>query len=303
MAKVTLQKVKGQNYFCSGRLSIGVYVHDNSVTLIDSGIDKDTAKYVHQALQESGYTVSAIINTHHHPDHCGGNSYFQKLYPALKIYASVFEKAFIEDERLGTICFCSGARPFHDLQNKYLQQEPSVVTHLITPYQDQVITIEGSDFRVVTLPGHTFGHIGVITPDNVLYCGDAIFGHETFEKHGMLLYADVAATYATFAKLRTLTLDACVFYHGGMIENIHATVDKHEARIRATQGIIYAMIQQERCSLDTLTQKVMQRYAIPETVPQFTLTKTSVYAFVSQLQLEKKVTLAVEQGMLWVVAI
>ncbi len=63
MATIELKHVVGNSYFCSGRLSIGVYVHNKVAVLIDSGIDKDSAKDVDKALNAKGYTVGAIINT------------------------------------------------------------------------------------------------------------------------------------------------------------------------------------------------------------------------------------------------
>lgn len=109
MPKLTLEKAKGSSQFISGRLSIGVYVApNNKAILIDSGIDKDTAKSVAQALQAHQLKVAAIINTHSHADHCGGNAYFQKLDPSIKIYATKYEKAFIEMPHMEPSCFSGG---------------------------------------------------------------------------------------------------------------------------------------------------------------------------------------------------
>jgi len=63
MPIITLQHVKGNSYFCSGALSIGVYIHENVATLIDSGGDESCAKDVSKALQAAGYTIGAVITS------------------------------------------------------------------------------------------------------------------------------------------------------------------------------------------------------------------------------------------------
>lgn len=95
MGKLAIQFVRGASAFLTGRLSIGLFIKNNDVVLIDSGIDKQTAKQVDDALHVMQLTPRAIINTHSHADHCGGNAYFQKKYK-LDIFATQWEKAFIE---------------------------------------------------------------------------------------------------------------------------------------------------------------------------------------------------------------
>lgn len=299
MAKVTLHHVRGNSFFCSGRLSIGVYVNNNVALLIDSGIDRETAKSVNQTLVEAGYTVGAIINTHHHPDHCTGNAFFQKMYPNLKIYTTEYEKIFIENPHIGPIAFCCGACPFSGIRSKFLEAEASIITNTIEHYHDQTISIFGQEFKIITLPGHTPGSIGIITPDNVLYCGDAFFGEETLNKHGLLFYTKIDDSLASLKKLETLQIDACVFYHGGIAQEIASVARHHEERILKTkQAMLSLLPPASSFSMDQLVQAVMLHYKIPENITQFILTRTAVHAYVAQLELEKQIELVVQEGLL-----
>ncbi len=296
---LTLQQAQGNSYFFSSRCSIGAYIKDKKVILIDSSIEKSTAQNLDKVLQEQGLTVVAIINTHHHADHCGGNNYFQQKYKDLQIFASGWEKLFIENPSLGPICFCSGAAAFQEMRTKFLEPESSLVTHPITPYQDQTITILDETFRIIALPGHTPGMIGVITPDNVLYCGDAFFGDETFDKHGVLFYTNISDTLASLQKLKDLTVDACVFYHGGLSQDIQTIADKHVARILETADFIMQSIAKEQQSTpERITADVMQEYKVPNNIMQIALTKTCINAYLAYLEREKQVKLAVQNGML-----
>src|SRR5581483_3651491 len=105
MSKLNLIHAKGSSYYTDGIFSIGVYIKNNQAVLIDSGISKDSAKELDKTLLQMGVQVAAIINTHCHGDHCGGNAYFQQKYPKIQIFSTETERAFIEDPMMAPICF------------------------------------------------------------------------------------------------------------------------------------------------------------------------------------------------------
>ena len=293
-----LQYVAGNSFYTTGIFAVGVYRYNNNVILIDSGSDEQSASNVANALQSENCKVSAIINTHCHPDHCGGNYFFQKKYPDLKVYAAHDEKFFIEDPKWAPRCFCGNAAPFLGLQNKHLApQKASVVTDIV-PYQDGTLIIDNQEINIVTLSGHTPGSIGIITQDNVLYSGDALFGLATLQKHPVLFYTDIEETLKTFKKLASLSVSACVLYHGGMITNLVDIVQQHEQKILETKQAIFRIVQNKQISLDFLTQEIMQRYNIPGNLTSFTLTQTTLRAYLTALEREGLIQMAVQNGLL-----
>ncbi len=295
MSDIRLQLIKGGSYYTKGVFAIGVYRYGNNVILIDSGSDENTARKLDLAI---GFTVTAIINTHCHPDHCGGNAYFQKKYPNIQIYSTYDEKFFIEDPKWAARCFCGNATPFTGLKHKFITlQQSSVVTNII-PYKDEILTINNQDLRIVTLPGHTPGSIGIITPDNVLYSGDALFGVTTLAKHPVLFYTDIANTLATFKKLITLDVHACIIYHGGIIHNLIDLIQQHQERILEIKNLILKIVLQQQCSVDSLTQKVMQHYKIHDNIISFILTQTTIQAYLAQLESEGRICIIVQNGLL-----
>lgn len=300
MAKINLIQVKGNSFYCDSIFSIGVYIKEKMAVLIDSGISKDVAKEVNKSLMQANIQVVAIINTHCHGDHCGGNAFFQQKYPQLKIFSTETERPFIEDPLMAPICFCGGAAAFEELKKckPIAPQQSSKVTDIITPYEDQKIIIYGEVFEIITLPGHTRGMIAVKTPDNVLYCGDAIFGEETFRKYPILYYTFIGDTLNSFKKLRSLipSVDATIIYHGGVIPNLTTLIDDHEKRILETKNMILSMLHECPLSLEEITAKFMQTNKIPDDLVSYTLTKTPIQAYVAELEHEKLIEIRVTAG-------
>lgn len=300
---ITLTQAKKNSYYFSTRCTIGLYRKNYEVILFDSGIDTATATSLDKYFIENNLKLHAIFNTHHHADHCGGNNYFQKKYPELKIFATEWEQCFIEQPLLSPVCFCSGAEPFCELKNKFLLPEPSKVTNVITPYQDQTIRLLDEEFKIVTLPGHTNGMIGIITPDNILYCGDAFFNEQTFEKHKVPLYTNITSTIATLKKLHDAAISGCVFYHEGFLENIQSTAQKHIDRVLQTSDLILKFITTKQSTLESLTTALMQHHQISDNMMQFALTKTTIGAYLSYLETEKKIKLSITHGTLQITAL
>ena len=299
MSKLTLQHIHGNSYFFNSVLSIGVYINQNKATLIDSGSDETWAKNISTTLEAAGYEIDSIINTHCHPDHCGGNAYLQKKYPQICIYATHAEQQFIEDPTLAPRCFCGLACPIQGLQNKYIAPEkPSIITHPIKIYEDQTITINNAPFTIVTLPGHTPGMIGIITPDNILYCGDALFGESTVAKHPVLFYTDIKQTLLSLAKIKSLSIEGCVLAHGGFVKDLTELIEKHITKITEIKNVILKALAEQSLSVDELTQKIMQQYNIGNNIVAFTLMQTTVRAYISYLESEKLIQITIVNGLL-----
>lgn len=300
MAKVNLIQAKGHSFYCDGIFSIGVYISDKMAVLIDSGISKDVAKEIDKCLIQANVQVAAIINTHCHGDHSGGNAFFQQKYPQIKIFSTETEKPFIEDPLMAPICFCGGAAAFEELKKckPITPQQPSKVTDVIAPYEDQRLVICEQTFEIITLPGHTRGMIAIKTPDNVLYCGDAIFGNDTFRKYPILYYTFIADTLNSFKKLRSFipTVDVAIIYHGGMIMDLVSLIDDHEKRILETKNMVLSMLHERPLSLEEITAKTMQLHKIPDDLISYALTKVPMQAYVAELERENLVEIRVTAG-------
>ena len=124
---------------------------DNYVYLLhdaDSGttavVDPSEAEPVEAALDARGWTLTHILNTHHHLDHIGGNEQLRKRFSPVLI-GPASESARI---------------PNMD----------------ITVGDGDTVDIAGHKGVVYETPGHTRGHIAFwFAGSDALFCGDTLF--------------------------------------------------------------------------------------------------------------------------------
>ena len=126
-------------------------LRDNYVYLIrepETGtvavIDPAEADPVIAALDQRGWHPSLILNTHHHPDHVGGNQSLKDKYGARVIGPAA------DAHRIATL------------------DE--------TVSEGDLVRVGEAEGYVLETPGHTSGHISFVFPDQcALFCGDTLF--------------------------------------------------------------------------------------------------------------------------------
>jgi hydroxyacylglutathione hydrolase len=154
---------------------------DNYIWLIRSGrsaavVDPGDAGPVLDYLQAEGLVLTAILCTHHHADHTGGNGDLLAHFPAV-LYAP-------DDDRI------PGA-----------SRRPGQGDHVRL---DEF----GLEFSVLEIPGHTRSHIAYYGA-GMLFCGDTLFACGC----GRLFEGTPQQMHASLAKLAALP-DATAVYCG-----------------------------------------------------------------------------------------
>jgi hydroxyacylglutathione hydrolase len=120
---------------------------DNYIWVLHEGgqavvVDPGDAAPVRAFLHANRLTLAAILNTHHHADHIGGNADLLAEWP-VPVYAPARETVPTATVRLG-----GGDR-------------------VLLPGID-------AEFEVLDVPGHTAGHIAYVG-HGVVFCGDTLF--------------------------------------------------------------------------------------------------------------------------------
>ncbi|HUI18859.1 MAG TPA: hydroxyacylglutathione hydrolase [Alphaproteobacteria bacterium] len=139
-------------------------------------VDPSEAAPVEAALSARGWTLTHILNTHHHWDHTGGN-------PALKAATgAVVVGPKADRERIPVID--------------------------VAVDEGETFMLGQAEARILFIPGHTRGHIAFWFPESkAVFCGDTLFAigcGRTFE-------GTAAQMWHSLGKLKALPADTRVY--------------------------------------------------------------------------------------------
>ncbi|BBI32692.1 MBL fold metallo-hydrolase [Cohnella abietis] len=299
MPNDTLIQVSGSSYAWSGKYAVGIYFHKETKTayLLDSGPNQRTAEMIDHQITNKGYQVAAIIHSHGHFVNTGGSSYFRKHYPELRSYASPLSAPFINSPSL--LAPISANSHAQHSNTELLERSDSTAITDIIPYQDGVLEINGIPFTVHTLPGHFPGMIGVQTPDQVLYCADALFGSSTLSKQKLLFFMETSEAKQSLEKLKTLHARQYVIYHGGIYRSISELIEENINLVDNAYSEVLSLIEQQWQTIESLTQRMMSKYEFENIEQQYDLAYTITQSYVRQLLNEGKVARLVRNGILF----
>lgn len=139
-------------------------------------VDPSDAAPVIEALTAAGWTLTHILNTHHHGDHTGGNLELKAKYG----------------------CTIVGPRADHD-------RIPGIDVEVGDGDSFMLGDAEG---RVFDTPGHTRGHITYWFPESkALFCGDTLFALGC----GRLFEGSAQQMWTSLSKYRAVPDDTLVY--------------------------------------------------------------------------------------------
>jgi glyoxylase-like metal-dependent hydrolase (beta-lactamase superfamily II) len=274
-----LKHLQGNTYIINTRdASIGLYVFkDRSCLLIDSGANQTQAQEIMQLLHKQRWTVHAIFNTHAHADHAGGNHYIQEK-SRCRIYASAIEAAFIQQPLLIPYSIY-GAYPLKLLQAKFLMPQASQVTDTVVA---GYVPINGDGFEVLDLGGHTLGHMGIRTPDNVIFAGDSLIAAEILKSTPFLYLANPEQQLITLEKFKLMDYSRLCLAHGEEQANTSAIVEANYAMLNYILDTLLNILQKP-LSLEEIIQSIIARQSLEINRNHYFRLAASISAFLGYL--------------------
>ena len=259
---MNLRQVKGDTWVLEANQLIPVYRMGSRCVLLDTGLRKEREE-IEKTLLDAGLTPAAVLCTHAHVDHCANNEYFQKKYH-IPVALSGPETG-MASSILNLKCYRLLVSP------DTAEQEMRDMVHtpdIIIPYVDWKLNLVGVEFGIVTTPGHSSGHVCVVTPDNVCYAGDAIMSREMLG--AKLPYAlSLQHAMESREKLRKLNCDYFIMAHKGICagEEIGQLIEDNRALILQRAAEIRALVT-EPMSFSQVCAKVCQKYELFSTRPR-----------------------------------
>ena len=237
-------------YVLEGSVNVSIILGDEGALIIDTGLGDTSARKVRRWLDENGIRPCAIINTHSHADHFGGNSFLLKKYPELQVWTPEVEDVFIKYPILEP-AFLFGAEPPETLKTGFLMSKSSKVDGVINPGD---LDVCGLNLTFVSLPGHSFNQIGVVFKD-VIFSADAFFVEELIEKYGILYFVDFEKSIETLEKLKDYRKLKFIPGHRKIEQNVIDIINenlRHFDKVKATVKKCLSQTYPIRCMFEKL---------------------------------------------------
>jgi glyoxylase-like metal-dependent hydrolase (beta-lactamase superfamily II) len=294
-----LQQISERCYYIPGSNNLGIVATgDGGAVAIDTGLDKDTGRLIRKALDEAGLALRAIVNTHHHADHIGGNDYLVRNLPGVVVCAPRLEAALIEHPVLEPVYLGMGAQPIAPLQNKWLMAKGTPVQQV---FDGDRLAVAGLDLEIVPLSGHSLNQVGVAV-DGVCFAADGFFGPAILAKHGIPYAQDVGAQLASLDRLAACGERAFLPGHGDLTAraDLEELLAVNQAAIERASGLVAAALA-EPGDLFAVARRVRQALGLTmAAIPQYAIFVSAVSAHLGYLAgLGRAQVELDETGMVW----
>lgn len=267
-----LNKLSENFFYIPGRTNIGVItLPKNECIIIDSGIDEEYGRKILKIISSNNLKIKALINTHAHADHIGGNKIIYDK-TNIKIYSSLKEKPFIENTLLEPLYLYS-AYPPKILRNKLFMANSTPV--------HEVLENDFNNLQIIKLPGHSLDMIGIIY-ENVAFIADALFSKEILEKHLIPYHLNVEQALETTENLKILKNLIFLPSHGFPTKNIEELIEINVSAIMKIRNLILNELSTNPKSFDELIKILIQKTLNKiNNIGQYFLIKSALLSYIS----------------------
>lgn len=305
---MSIKKLFDSIYYIPGSSNVGMIVDDKEIYLVESGMDRKDAERIHNEIKcffeqkNSDFTLKAILNTHSHTDHAGGNAYFKEQFKDCQIWCSKIEAGVLQNPYVNGTVFCGGLL-YPELRIPYFCAEASEATDYLN--SDTVIKTDSNiEISFMSLPGHTFDMHGIIVKNSdgktAMFAGDALFGHQHILKYWIPYLYDVRKYKDTLDKLAKTEYNIYVPTHGEPSSVINELSELNKIAILSTEQSILNALKNGPMIHEDILASVARQNNLRLKIAQYVLIGSTLKAYLIYLWEEKKVAYhIVDNRMLW----
>lgn len=223
-----LRHVYGRTYAAVGATALmPVYkLTDTDIVLMDTGYAKLDRSALTNLIEDNGFRLRGILCSHAHFDHTGNVRYLQQRY-GCQAAAQIIEAGISVNPdayRANYVALTYGKSHEYFLEECFLAD-------VIIPADADHVDFCGVRFGILQLPGHSAGHIGIVTPDNVAYVGDCLIDEGQIEGAKLPTSMFIARDLESKESLRALRCPAYIIAHKQVLTDIGPLIDRNLAFI------------------------------------------------------------------------
>lgn len=223
-----LRHVYGNTYAAVGATALmPVYkLTDTDIVLMDTGYARLDRSALVNLIEGNGFRLRGILCSHAHFDHTGNVRFLQQRY-GCQAAAQIIEAGISVNPdayRANYVALTYGK------SREYLLEE-CFPADVIIPADAEHLDFCGARFGILQLPGHSAGHIGVVTPDGVAYLGDCLIDEEQIAAAKLPTSMFIARDLESKESLRNLRRPAYIIAHKQVLTDIGPLIDRNIAFI------------------------------------------------------------------------
>jgi glyoxylase-like metal-dependent hydrolase (beta-lactamase superfamily II) len=296
-------------YFIPGATNTGAVCAESNGTrdvyLIDSGGSPEEGERIYSVLcslfGKSGFVLRAVINTHSHADHTGGNAFLRKK-TGCGVWMSYREKGGMENTVLQS-AIAWGGRPLPEFETPFYVPDSCETTRVISE-KDVIPLPDGKIISFIPLPGHYFEMLGVVCTSKegkrVVFTGDGVLGRKAIGKFSIPFMYDVGAFMDSLDALCGTDADWFIPSHGDAVPQITETAEMNKIAVLETITGIMQLLAEKPLSAEELLTAVADKNSIPMRLAQYVLIGSTLRSYLSYLYRTERITYKIiDNKMLW----
>lgn len=269
-----LTRLGKNTYNINAFTNVGVYLNGNKATLIDSGVDDESAENIERVLLDNKWEIENIIITHAHADHIGGSRYFVDKYNA-KVLCTKADTAIANISILNTSLIYGGL-PFSKAKGKMLYAKSC---HAVEFSPENL----PDGIEIIDLKGHSIAMIGVLTDDNVLFCSDGIIGEKTLSKFPLTYVLNIEQYLNSMDKLITLNARLYVPSHSEITDNVKPIIEINKQCVKNNISDIMQLLDSP-IEVSDLTAKYAEMRGYTLKTSQYFVVTTTIKNYLAYLE-------------------
>ncbi len=284
-----LVRVAAHTYYIDCPVRVGLWEKDGEAILIDSGNTPETAARILDRVNEAGFCVRHVINTHCHPDHIGGNRYIAEKTGAT-CWCSYKDAAFCTVSQLGTAIMYGGRPPQKLMRDRFMKAEDWPAREAEEfPFPDGM--------ELIPLEGHSMFQKGVRTPDGVCFMADCVASPRVLDRFVFTYAYDIELYRNTLERLCGWDKGIYIPSHCEPTEDIASLAAENLQRLDSRLSEITELLK-DGMTFEELLTELFRHHKLRMTLSQRYLIGSTVSGMLSYLMDQGHVDTRADSGRL-----